>query len=210
MAMNRRNVLIGLGTVAAGGGAVLGTGAFSQVEAQRTVTVNTDGDASALIGLAEGDTSTGVVQVTNGTLEINFDNVSSESGSDSGINLDAKTIVGDVNNSSVDTSAFKITNNSDSTVNITFTISMDSNQDLSGPASDHLNLYTDTSDDANSNIGGADSDFGDLTTETLTLDTGATASVSIEVDLTSEDTSTGVSTSDPLFTSPATLTANTI
>ena len=204
MTMNRRNVLIGLGAVAAGGGAALGTGAFSQVEAQRTVTVNTDGDASALVGLATGATSTGVVQVTNGTLEINFDNA----GSGSGVNLDAKTTVGEEDGSSVTTSAFEITNNSDNTVEITFSISLNSNQNLSGNANDYLNLYTDTSNNAASDIGGTD--FGDLTTETLTLDTGATASVSIEVDLTGEDTSTGVSTSDPLFTSPATLTANTI
>ncbi|MFP8889648.1 hypothetical protein ACLI4U_07735 [Natrialbaceae archaeon A-CW2] len=40
MRANRRNVLIGLGTIVAGGGAALGTGAFSTVEAQRTVNVN--------------------------------------------------------------------------------------------------------------------------------------------------------------------------
>ena len=56
MAMNRRNVLIGLGAVAAGGGAVLGTGAFSQVEADRSVTINTTGDGSALLQLEVNDT----------------------------------------------------------------------------------------------------------------------------------------------------------
>ena len=55
MAMNRRNVLIGLGAVAAGGGAVLGTGAFSQVEADRSVTINTTGDGSALLQLEVND-----------------------------------------------------------------------------------------------------------------------------------------------------------
>ena len=64
MAMNRRNVLIGLGTVAAGGGAVLGTGAFSTVEAERTVSIETSGDSGAVvqfstssnIGGSNGDT----------------------------------------------------------------------------------------------------------------------------------------------------------
>ena len=56
MAMNRRNVLIGLGAVAAGGGALLGTGAFSQVEADRSVTINTTGDGSALLQLEVNDT----------------------------------------------------------------------------------------------------------------------------------------------------------
>ena len=51
MAMNRRNVLIGLGTVAAGGGAALGTGAFSQVEAGRTVSIATSGDDTAQVQL---------------------------------------------------------------------------------------------------------------------------------------------------------------
>ena len=53
--MNRRNVLIGLGAVAAGGGAALGTGAFSQVEADRSVTINTTGDGSALLQLEVND-----------------------------------------------------------------------------------------------------------------------------------------------------------
>jgi len=52
MAMNRRNVLIGLGTVAAGGGAILGTGAFSTVEAERTVDLQTSGDGSAQVQLS--------------------------------------------------------------------------------------------------------------------------------------------------------------
>ncbi|WP_276258740.1 hypothetical protein [Haloglomus litoreum] len=54
MAMNRRNVLIGLGAVAVGGGAAFGSGAFSQVEAARTVDVTTTGDANGFIGI-EGD-----------------------------------------------------------------------------------------------------------------------------------------------------------
>ena len=51
MRMNRRNVLVGLGTIVAGGGAALGTGAFSSVEAERTVDLDTTGDSSALLAL---------------------------------------------------------------------------------------------------------------------------------------------------------------
>lgn len=54
MTMNRRNVLIGLGAITAGGGAVLGSGAFSQVEAERTVDLNTSGDSGALLQFADG------------------------------------------------------------------------------------------------------------------------------------------------------------
>ncbi|WIV65761.1 hypothetical protein [Natrialbaceae archaeon AArc-T1-2] len=52
MTMNRRNVLIGLGTIVAGGGAALGTGAFSSVEANRTVSVDTAGDEDAFLGIS--------------------------------------------------------------------------------------------------------------------------------------------------------------
>lgn len=52
MKMNRRNVLVGLGTIVVGGGAALGTGAFSTVEADRTVDISTGGDEDALIGFA--------------------------------------------------------------------------------------------------------------------------------------------------------------
>ncbi|WP_135822767.1 hypothetical protein [Halostella litorea] len=50
--MNRRNVLIGLGTAVVGGGAAFGSGAFSQVEADRTVSINTADDSNALLQLS--------------------------------------------------------------------------------------------------------------------------------------------------------------
>ena len=52
--MNRRNVLIGLGGLVAGGGALIGTGAFDTVEAERTVSVETAGDAAALLAITAG------------------------------------------------------------------------------------------------------------------------------------------------------------
>jgi len=39
MDMNRRNVLIGMGGLAVGGGALLGSGAFTSVSAERDVEV---------------------------------------------------------------------------------------------------------------------------------------------------------------------------
>ena len=53
--MNRRNVLVGLGGLVAGGGALIGTGAFDTVEAERTVSVETAGDADAFLGIAAHD-----------------------------------------------------------------------------------------------------------------------------------------------------------
>jgi hypothetical protein len=51
MKMNRRQALIGIGTLAVGSGAALGSGAFTSVEANRTVDVQTEGDASAYLQL---------------------------------------------------------------------------------------------------------------------------------------------------------------
>jgi len=78
MAMNRRNVLIGLGTVAAGGGAALGTGAFSSVEANREVSVTLAGDSAALLGLQVNDgnfngLNDGGTSGTNGETTIDID-----------------------------------------------------------------------------------------------------------------------------------------
>lgn len=47
MKMNRRNALLGLGAIATGGGALFGSGAFSTVTAERSVTLSSTGDASA-------------------------------------------------------------------------------------------------------------------------------------------------------------------
>ncbi|MDQ2051129.1 hypothetical protein RBH26_11615 [Natronolimnohabitans sp. A-GB9] len=89
MSMNRRNVLVGLGTIVAGGGAALGTGAFSSVEADRDVTVETAGDGSAYLEM-EGDDD----YVTDGggdddTLELDLGGPDG----DSGFNRDATTVV---------------------------------------------------------------------------------------------------------------------
>ena len=54
MKSNRRSVLIGIGALTVGGGAVFGTGAFSSVEAERTVDVETAGDSDALLSLEDG------------------------------------------------------------------------------------------------------------------------------------------------------------
>ena len=89
MRMNRRNVLAGLGTIVAGGGAVLGTGAFSSVEASRTVTVTTAGDSSAYLGISvTGDYA--VDGDTNDAVKIDLGDSSSTS---DGFNDDAITTV---------------------------------------------------------------------------------------------------------------------
>ena len=49
MPTNRRNVLIGLGASATAVGGIFGSGAFTSVEAERTVTLDTAGDGSGLV-----------------------------------------------------------------------------------------------------------------------------------------------------------------
>ncbi|QGA81664.1 hypothetical protein [Halomicrobium sp. LC1Hm] len=104
--MNRRNLLIGIGTAAVGSGAVLGSGALTQVQADRTVEVTTVGDANGLIGL-EGD-GTYVTNDNTDTLTINIGEAlgTNTGGSAEGLNDDATTIIDSVvtitNNSTTD------------------------------------------------------------------------------------------------------------
>jgi hypothetical protein len=93
---NRRSVLIGLGGLVAGGGAILGTGAFTTVEAQRTVNVETAGDASAFLGLApaarNGTPENPFVEQTGETVEITLDNPDGDGGANAtGVNANART-----------------------------------------------------------------------------------------------------------------------
>lgn len=88
MQMNRRTVLIGVGGVVAGGGALLGSGAFSQVEADRTVTIETAGDDAAFLALeaADGDYDE-FFDYDDGVLELNI----GELGDAEGLNENAVT-----------------------------------------------------------------------------------------------------------------------
>lgn len=103
--MNRRNVLLGLGTVVAGGGAALGTGAFSQIEADRTASISVASDSTALLTLG-GDTTSQLINETDGTLGIDQGN----------INLEAKTTVGQ---------GIDITNNGGQEVSISVSLNTD-------------------------------------------------------------------------------------
>ncbi|MDG5760737.1 hypothetical protein QA600_15475 [Natronococcus sp. A-GB1] len=75
MKINRRNTLIGLGTIVAGGGAALGTGAFSTVEADRSVDVSTEGDGDALLEL-EIDSET--LSGDDDLIEFDLDNLNED------------------------------------------------------------------------------------------------------------------------------------
>ena len=70
--MKRRNFIVGLGTTVAGGTAVLGSGAFSSVEAERTVTVETATDNNAYLRLNEGDRDDRSFEDTDGVVGFTF------------------------------------------------------------------------------------------------------------------------------------------
>ncbi len=78
MRMNRRNALIGLGSLAVGGGALFGSGAFSQVQADRTASFSVTNDQNALLGLS-GDgsyvTETATGPASQNTIEFQFTNL---------------------------------------------------------------------------------------------------------------------------------------
>lgn len=58
MNMNRRSVLIGLGAAGVGSGALFASGAFTSVEAERTVELNTSDDSDALLAFAPNNPDT--------------------------------------------------------------------------------------------------------------------------------------------------------
>lgn len=89
MTMNRRNVLLALAVISITGGLVFGTGAFSQVEAQRALSIQTTGDGSAYAEL----TGDGTYTTTGSNGEVSFDV--------SRLNDNATTIVNDTLNVSV-------------------------------------------------------------------------------------------------------------
>ena len=104
MRLTRRNALIGLGTVAAGAGVVGGSGAFTQVEAERTVNISTAGDGSAALTLeGTGSPNANEYVSTSGssTIQLDLNGTSSGNGS-SGLNKNAKTTIDNL---------VKITNN---------------------------------------------------------------------------------------------------
>lgn len=89
MAINRRNILIGLGALVGGGGALVGTGAFTTVSAAREVSVSTAGDASAFLTI-EGDQEYVTDNSGSGTLTIDL------GGPSGGFNQEAVTTIQDV------------------------------------------------------------------------------------------------------------------
>ena len=117
MRLTRRNALIGLGTVAAGAGVIGGTGAFTSVDAERSVSVQTTGDASAALTLEQApgdiDNNTPTANAAEYVTTTGDDLITIDIGGDSnsqadGINKNARTRLENL---------ITITNNGTQTVN---------------------------------------------------------------------------------------------
>ena len=91
MGLSRRNVLIGAGGIVAAGGALVGTGAFTTVQAERTVSVETAGDANAFLALDEvsGSPNSGYIDTSGDTIAIDI----SSTPEGGGINQNAITTI---------------------------------------------------------------------------------------------------------------------
>ncbi|ELZ17387.1 hypothetical protein [Natrinema limicola] len=93
--MQRRKFVIGMGALASGAAAGIGSGAFDSVSAQRDITVNTAGDASAYVAIEPetGDNATEYVDDSGDTVGIKL-TTTEENGT--GLNKNAETIIRDL------------------------------------------------------------------------------------------------------------------
>lgn len=106
---SRRSALLGLGGVFAGAIGLIGTGAFSTVEADRTADIEVAGDAAALlaIGPVEGPNSE-YAELTGGTATVD---ISTTDQGAQGVNQNAVTVINPI---------LEITNNGPNSVEIGF------------------------------------------------------------------------------------------
>jgi len=78
--MQRRKFVIGMGALASGAAAAVGTGAFSSVDAERSVSVETTGDSDANLAFYanedyDGDEEEYVTETGDETIELTFEDV---------------------------------------------------------------------------------------------------------------------------------------
>jgi hypothetical protein len=114
--MKRRTLLAGLGASAAGSAILFGSGAFTQVEAERDLTIGVDEDSNALLALEAG---TGVASVFADSGELVVD-TSKLSDDDEGFGVNSTVQIGRTETdfgseviAELGEAAFKLTNNFD-------------------------------------------------------------------------------------------------
>lgn len=74
MGITKRQTILGIGTLAVGSGLVTASGAFTSIEADRTVSISTTGDASAAIGLTGNDDDIASTEAINGNSVLTIEN----------------------------------------------------------------------------------------------------------------------------------------
>ena len=97
--MQRRKFILAAGSTAIGASAVIGSGAFTSVEADRDINVDVVGDDSAFLQIEPANTSNGdaYAEQTGDTVELNFDGAANTpQGNATGINERAFTRFEDV------------------------------------------------------------------------------------------------------------------
>lgn len=90
--MERRKFLVGMGSLAAGAAATMGTGAFNEVQAHRTVSLEAAADANAYLGFDASPSE--YAQMAGGspkTLVLNFDSANATPDGGEGVNAHATT-----------------------------------------------------------------------------------------------------------------------
>ncbi len=136
--MNRRNVLLGLGTAAAGSGIVFGSGAFTQIDADRTVDVEVVEDAGGLLGL-DADDDSEFIEIEDGSFEIALDNA----------NPDAETRID---------GALKVTNNTEDASDVDIFVEFD----IDGVGEVELQFNESESESNGNDVFANDDDLDDL------------------------------------------------
>lgn len=169
--MERRKFVIGLGALASGTAAAVGTGAFSSVSATRSVDVEVADDASAYLRL-EGDGGANSDYVTDngvgGTLTIDLSASNDDvEGEGDGVNLNAVTQIDDL---------FVIENQGTQEVEVTLS--------KVGDNSELVKFYPDHPEEQ-AYDGESIDDHG------LTLGAGDSATVSVEIDTEDSDLEDG-------------------
>ena len=152
-------MLAGLGSLAAGGAAVMGSGAFTSVEADRSISIETAGDANAFLSFEKATDSGGDVTpnaeeyvdiTSDDTVSFDFTQSDDTGGNASGINKNAKTIFDNL---------IDIRNNGTQDV----VLSVES--DLIASQGGFLGIYAEnTQGDSSDNTGLSDSGSGQTTT----------------------------------------------
>jgi hypothetical protein len=180
--MQRRNLLIGMGSLTAGGAAAVGTGAFTSVEAERSVSVAVADDSNAFLSLSkvsDSANSQDYVDASGNQISLVLDD--SDNGG-SGFNANAETRIDDI---------LQVRNQGTQTVNVWVTFDA-AEENVFDDDTVHFYPSDDTETQLNNREGEDD--------EVLALTPGDSANIGLFVDLGElDDTSNGSETPTAVF-----------